>query len=380
MPHPVNVSLANIGWLGVKELRSFLKDYTLLALVIWSFSLGIIAQANGTSQELHNAAIAVVDEDRSQLSQEIVAAFLPPYFKPAETIPFGEMNRALDRALYTFVIDVPPHFARDVAAGRSPAIQTNIDATAAMQAGVGAGYIGEILGSILARHAAHGETAAASPVNLVVHVAFNPNVTTGWFVGIMGIVNNVTMLAIVLTGAAVIREREHGTMDHLLMMPLRPYEIALAKIWANALVITAAAGLSLVLVMRLLLGVPIAGSVPLFMCSAVLYLFFATAVGIFIGTLARSMPQLGLLFILIAVPMMMLSGGNTPLDSMPRPLRLIMEAFPSTHLVSSAQAILFRGAGFATVWPDFLVSTGVGLLFLLLALWRFRQVSAVAMQ
>jgi hypothetical protein len=106
-------------------------------------------------------------------------------------------------------------------------------------------------------------------------------------------------LAIILAGAAVVREREHGTMYHLLPMPLTPFEIAMSKIWANALVITAAVRLSLSIVVRFMLGIPIAGSVPLFMCGVMIYLFFATAIGIFLATIARTMPQLGLLFILV---------------------------------------------------------------------------------
>jgi ABC-2 type transport system permease protein len=180
----------------------------------------------------------------------------------------------------------------------------------------------------------------------------------------------------VLAGAAVVREREHGTMDHLLVMPVRPFEIALAKIWANALVITTAVGLSLVFVVQGLLAVPIAGSIPLFLSGAALYLFFATAIGIFLGTVARSMPQLGLLFILVAIPMMLLSGGNTPLESMPLFLRTVMQASPSTHFVSFAAAILYRGAGFADVWPHFIAVAGIGGAFLSLALLRFRRVSA----
>ena len=121
------------------------------------------------------------------------------------------------------------------------------------------------------------------PVNLDVRIAFNPNVTTAWFTSVMGIINNVTMLAIILAGAAIVREREHGTMDHLLVMPLTPFEIAMSKIWANALVITVAVGLSLTIVVRGLLGVPIAGSVPLFMVGVVIYLFFATSIGIFLA-------------------------------------------------------------------------------------------------
>ena len=195
----------------------------------------------------------------------------------------------------------------------------------------------------------------------------------------MGILNSVTMLAIILAGAAVVREREHGTMDHLLVMPLTPFEIAMSKIWANALVITIAAGLSLYIVVRGLLGIPIAGSIPLFLLGTAVYLFFATAIGIFLGTIARSMPQLGLLYLLVFLPMNMLSGSNTPLESMPRWLATLAQASPSTHFVSFAQAILYRGAGFAVVWRQFVIVALIGGVFLGLALLRFRKVSAAIM-
>jgi len=217
-----------------------------------------------------------------------------------------------------------------------------------------------------------------SPVTLSARVAFNPNMVTAWFTSVMGIINNVTMLAIVLAGAAVIREREHGTMDHLLAMPVTPFQIAMAKIWANALVITTAAALSLIIVVKTILAVPIAGSIPLFLVGVVLYLFFATAIGIFLGTVANSMPQLGLLFILVSLPMNMLSGSNTPLESMPAWLQTVMQASPSTHFVAFAQAILYRGAGLATVWPPFLAVAVMAGLFLGLTLMRFRSVSAQA--
>jgi ABC-2 type transport system permease protein len=167
-------------------------------------------------------------------------------------------------------------------------------------------------------------------------------------------------------------------MDHLLVMPLTPFEIAMSKIWSNGLVITLAVACSLAVVVRGLLGVPIAGSVPLFLAGVVIYLFFATAIGVFLGTVARSMPQLGLLYMLVAIPMNMLSGSNTPLESMPPLLRTVMQTSPSTHFVSFAQAILYRGAGFDVVWRQFLAVALIGGLFLGLALLRFRRVTAQA--
>ena len=182
----------------------------------------------------------------------------------------------------------------------------------------------------------------------------------------------------ILAGAAVVREREHGTMDHLLVMPLTPFEIAMAKIWANGLVIVVAVGLSLYLVVRGLLGIPIGGSIPLFLLGVAVYLFFATAIGIFLGTIARSMPQLGLLYLLVFLPLNMLSGSNTPLESMPPWLATLAQASPTMHFVSFAQAILYRGAGFAVVWPQFLIVALIGGLFFGLALLRFRKVTAAA--
>jgi ABC-2 type transport system permease protein len=255
-------------------------------------------------------------------------------------------------------------------------VQVNVDATAAMQAGIGAGYIQQILASQIARYAVRSDEVPTEPVKLVTHMAYNPNLTTSWFNGIMGIVNNVTMLAIILCGAAVVREREHGTMDHLLIMPLTPLQIAMAKIVGNGVVITVAAWLSLTLVVRLILHIPVQGSVPLFIGGVMIYLFFSTSVGIFLGTVARSMPQLGLLFILVAVPMMLLSGANTPIESMPLPLQYIMQGSPATHFVAFAKSILLRGAGIDVVWPQFLAVFGMALLFLALSLHRFRRITA----
>jgi ABC-2 type transport system permease protein len=371
--------LANIFWLGTKELRSFFHDAVLLGLVVYSFSLAVIAQAQSNTQEVHNASIGIVDEDGSELSRRIARAFLPPYFKPPQAISERDVDRLMNTGRYTFVLDIPPNFQRDVLARRSPSVQLAVDATAMMQAGIGSGYAVQIVNAEVAQFVSRIEASPPPAVNLAVRIAFNPNVTTSWFMSIMAIITNITMLAIILAGAAIIREREHGTMDHLMVMPLTPFEIAMAKVWANGLVITVAVGLSLAIVVRVIMGIPIAGSVPLFMLGVALYLFFTTAVGILLGTIARSMPQLGLLYIMIALPMNLLSGANTPVESMPPFLRTLMEASPSTHFVSFAQAILYRGAGLDVVWPQFLAVTLIGGLFFVVALMRFRRITAQAM-
>ena len=373
----MRASLENVLWLSLKEVRSLLSDWFMLGLVIYSFTFSIVSMAQNTAQEVHNASIGIADEDRSQLSRVIAQGFLPPYFKPAEQVSVRDVDNLLDRARYTFILDIPPHFQNDLQAGRHPMVQVNIDATAAMQAGIGAGYVQQIVQAAIHRSLARTDRVRPDAVTLTIHLAFNPNATPGWFMAIIGIINNITMLAILLCGAAVIREREHGTMDHLLTLPLSPIQIASAKILANGFVILLATAFSLYVVVRGLLAVPIAGSVPLFLCGVALYLFYALAVGLFLATLVQSMPQFGLLFMLVFLPMQMLSGGNTPLESEPRVLQIIMQCVASTHFVSFAEAILFRGAGLALVFRDYLAVAALGALFFVLSVLRFRQSAAM---
>jgi ABC-2 type transport system permease protein len=369
-------TLANIFWLGTKELRSFLRDFVLLGLVIYSFTLAIIAQAQSSSQEVHNASVGVVDEDHSEISRRIAHAFLPPYFQTAQPVAERDIMPLMNAGRYTFILDIPPNFQRDLVGGRQPEIQLNVDATAMVQAGLGADYAQQIITNEINDFLSRAEGSLIPKIDINVRIAFNPNVTTAWFTSVHGVINAVTMLAIILAGAAVVREREHGTMDHLLVMPVSPFEIAASKIWANGLVIIIAVGFSLYLVVRALLHIPIAGSIPLFLAGVAFYLFFAAAIGIFLGTVVRSMPQLGLLYLLVYMPLALLSGANTPLESMPPWLSTIMQASPTVHFVKFAQAILYRGAGFSVVWPQFVIVSLIGALFLGFALLRFRKMTA----
>ncbi|UCO96168.1 ABC transporter permease [Metapseudomonas lalkuanensis] len=365
--------LANIFYLGIKEFRSLQRDYAMLALIAWSFSLGIYSSATGLPETLHNAPIAVVDEDRSQLSSQLIDAFQPPYFRAPAIIDQATMDHGMDTGLYTFTLDIPPDFQRDLLAGRSPALQLNVDATQVGQAFNGAGYIQNIVAEEVQQFVQHYRGSSPLAVELAPRILFNPNLTQAWFGGVMEVINQITMLSIILTGAALIREREHGTVEHLLVMPLSAFEIMLAKVWSMGLVVLVATVLSLKLVVQVWLAVPIGGSIGLFLLAAALQLFATTSMGIFLGTVARSMPQLGLLTILVLIPLEILSGGTTPRESMPELVQYIMLAAPTTHFVALAQAILYRGAGLDTVWPQLLAIIGIGGAFFTAALTRFRR-------
>jgi len=371
--------LANIYRLGIKELRILFRDPVLLIFIIWAFSGGIYSVATTASMELHNAPIAVIDEDRSQLSTRIINAFYGPYFQTPELISLAAVDPGMDGGKYTFVLDIPPDFERDVLADRQPAIQVNVDATLMTQAFIGSSYIQNIVTGEINEFVQGYHGGPALPIGLAVRTKFNPNRTSAWFGSVMEVINNITMLSIILTGAAVIREREHGTLEHLLVMPLTPFEIMMAKIWSMGLVVLVAAALSLRFVVEGMLEVPIVGSVSLFLFGAMLHLFATASMGIFMGTVSRSMPQLGLLMILVILPLQMLSGGITPYDSMPEIVQTLMQVAPTTHFVSFAQAILYRGAGFDVVWSSFLAIIAIGVLFFMAALALFRKAITVTM-
>lgn len=366
-------SLVAIWALGLKELASLRRDIVLVLLIVWAFSGSVYSVATGLNMDVVNAAVGIVDADRSALSHRLRDALQPPLFQPPADLAAEEVQAAFDTGRFTFIVEIPPGFEADLLRGRRPQIQLSVDATAMNIAGIGTMDIQIIVQQEVAAYlAARGVTLAGEQVSAVVRVMFNPNLEGVRTVAIMEILQNITVLAIILVGAAVIREREHGTIEHLLVMPVRPTDIVLAKIWANGFVILLAVWLSLEVVIRRLLAVPVEGSVALFLLGTTIYLFAATSLGILLATIARSMPQFGLLAIPLFIALNLLSGATTPLDSMPEALVRIMQFSPTTQFIAASQAILYRAAGLEAVIGQFLAVAAIGGLFLTLALARFR--------
>ncbi|HKD46466.1 MAG TPA: ABC transporter permease [Rhizomicrobium sp.] len=370
-----------IGWhilqLGLKELISLARDPVLLFLIAYTFTFSVYTPAKSAVMDVVNASIAIVDEDGSSVSRDIHDAMLPPQFLPAQSITFGDINPDMDAGRFTFVVDIPARFQANLARNAKPNIQVIADATAMSQAGRGPGYIQNILERTVQPYWTASMKASAKPlIQLDTRARFNPNMEQSWFVAINQLINNISVLAIFLCGAAVLREREHGNLEHLLVMPLRPSELMFAKIWSNGLVVIIAAMLSLFLVVKFAIGVPIEGSVLLFAFGLCIYLFSVTALGIMLATIVRSMPQFGLLAFPVFISMSLLSGGQTPLESMPILLQRVMQFVPSTHFVSFSQAVLFRNATLAMVWPQLAAMFAIGMVYTIYSLSRFRKMLA----
>ncbi len=368
--------LGNMLWLTRKEVLSVLRDWMLMALVVYAFGPGVFFQAQSAADQVNNAAVAFVDNDRSPLSRAMAQALYDPWFQTPDLIDSHRAEQLMDDDVYTFIVVIPRHMAADLRSGDDVTVLLNVDATDVMQATVGSNYIRAILTREAQRFAATPAPSGTARVDLVLRRAFNPNSNATWFEAVSALLNWLTNLTVILTGAALIREREHATIDHLLVMPVTPFEIAMSKVLANAMIVFMTFTASLLIVVRWMLDVPIAGSVPLFLAGTFLFVFAAAAIGLLLGTAARSMAQFALLVIMTVLPMMILSGGMSPVESQPQWLQYITVLLPSRHYLSFSNAVLFRGAGFATVWPAFLLVGVLGAAFLGASLLIFRRAIA----
>lgn len=365
--------LANIFWLTGKELKSVFSDPVLVVLILWSFVVAVILEASGAGDTVHNAAIAILDEDNSALTRQLGAALGPPWFQPPVMIEADQVTAAMDSGRIMFVLSFPPDFESDVIAGAVPAAQLEVDATAVSQAQLGTDYLTNILMAETRVFLTGRPDGADSRISLELRRAFNPNGNPVWFKAVSSLLNQLSLLTIALTGAAMLREREQGTIEHLMVMPLAPIEIALSKVLANVIVVLAAFTLSLIFVVQQVLQIPVAGSVTLLLAGATVYLAAAAAIGMFLGTMARSMAQLALLVIMVIIPIIMLSGGMSAIESQPDSVQKLTLILPSRHFLAFAKAVVFRGAGPGAVWVELLLMAAMGVLFFTSSLILFRR-------
>jgi ABC-2 type transport system permease protein len=371
----VRLHLANVLHLTIKELRSFRSDPIMLALVAYAFSIAIYAAATGASTEATNLSVGIVDEDHSDLSRRIADGLTPPTFKPAVQIAATQIDPMMNSQRLLYVVEIPPKFEADILAGRHASVQIDVDATAAAQAFNGMTYIQNVLNAYVTQFITGREGGIGLPAKINIQAKFNPNLKSSWFTSVMQIISNLTMITVILTGAALIREREQGTVEHLLVMPVVPSEIMLSKILANGIVIVLATGISLSFVVEWWLQVPVAGSRLLFLAGACVYVFAVAALGIALGTVAATMAQFGLLSIPVLLVMMLLSGSTTPMESMPVWMQYIMNLIsPTPHFVVFAQDVLYRSADVSIVWPEILATSAIGAVYFGFALRRFRRV------
>lgn len=364
-----------------KELLQLMRDPVLLVFVLYAFTADIYNAGSGVSFQLNNVAMVLSDQDRSAVSRELAGRFMPPEFRwLASTTRPADGIRFLDESKALAVLEIPPGFGKDLQSGKGAHLQLQIDASNSVQ-----GFLATLDASqIVARFgleqlatqnglALSGGNLSLPVVSNDVRVWFNPNQNDAWFMGISELLNVVTLFSMLLPAAAMVREKERGTIEQLLVSPLSPLQIMLPKIIAMLAVILGGIALGLFAILIPVFHIPVAGSLILFFVFSTAYVATLAGIGILIATVTRNMAQAGMMVILIIAPMMFLSGLWTPPEAMPVLMRWGMYISPLYYYINASYGILMKGAGLQILWPMLAGILFIGTLVRVVTMQRFRQ-------
>ena len=363
-----------------KELLQLRRDVPLLLFLIYSFSLSVYISGAGISMQLNNASLLVYDGDHSESSRELIHRFHEPYFRFDGEVQDPKVGvERLDQGTAMLLLDIPPRFHESIL-GREPvAVQLQVDTSNAPQGLSAASYAARIVGGFsfdlaLSRlGAATGDEMRMPMVNSAHRVWFNQDQDETWFQSISHILRMITLFAFLLPAAALVREKEHGTVEQLLVSPVTPLQIMLSKVLAMTLVILAATALAIVAVLKPVFGVPVKGSVALFFVLTALYSFTTAGLGLFAATVTRNQAQVGMVSLLVIAPMVLLSGITTPFEAMPSWVQSIMALSPLRYYSNVTYGVLLKGIGLELLWDSILAMVLLGGSLFGLGMWRFRK-------
>lgn len=363
-----------------KEMLQLSRDIPIVLLLVYSFTLAVYVTGNGIKSQLHNAGLLVRDADHSFSSRELIHKFKPPFFRlEGEIADPQEGLRWLDRGKAMAVLEIPPRFHEQLATGEPTAVQLLVDTTNSPQGLSAAGYAARIVAQFgqeaaLARLGSAEESPQNRPVILSDHrVWYNPDQDDTWFESISHLLRQITIFAILLPAAAMVREKERGTVEQLLVSPLTPFQIMLPKVLAMTVVILCATAVALFGVMRPAFGVPIRGSIALFFVLTALFVFTTAGMGLAAATLTRNQAQVGMMTLLVVAPMLLLSGLVAPMEALPNWVRNLMVLSPLRYFIEIAQGILLKGAGLSILWNSVLAMALLGGGLFGFGMWKFRR-------
>lgn len=370
---------SRLAAMTAKELLQLARDGFLVFAIVFLFTADIYLTRN-VRLELNHATVMVHDADHSAATRELIYRFRPPYFRLGGEIASSREGLALlDQGQALVVLDIPPHFQRDLLRGRPTEVQVLVDTSNTVLGTLAANYSAQIIGrysfeAALGRMGVSEQSLGQVPMIEDRHrVWYNPNQNDQWFIPISELLVVITILAIMLPAAAAVREKERGTIEQLLVSPLTPALVLLPKVIAMTLVILAGTAISLSVVLVPVFQVPIKGSLPLFFAVTTLYTVATSGLGLYIATMSRNLAQAAMLAIFILMPMIFLSGAWTPPEAMPTGLRQAMYISPLYHFIEMGYGILLKGAGLAVLWDSLLCLTLLGAGIFGFGVRRFRR-------
>lgn len=366
--------------LMLKELKQLLKDRALFAYTVFIFTLDVVLAAGASSIELHRAPLAVAQAQHGAAGRELVASFRPPYFELRRQIADArEASSLLDRGDVRAALVLPERFHDDLALGRQTEVQLLVDTAQANQGFLVASYAARLTAEFGAGWAQRtmlreGVDPGRLPeLRADIRYAYNTGLNEVWFNTVSEWLTMLTIAAIVLPAAALVRERERGTIEQLLVAPLAPLQVVLSKVLAMVLVMLAGTAAAVLGVMHAGYAVPLRGSLPLFVAVVALFTIACAGVGVVASGFARNSGQMSLIVILLVVPMVMLSGTWNMVESMPGWLQLLTELSPLRHFIVLAYGILIRGAGLDVLWPALLKMLVLGAVLFAIGVLQFRR-------
>ena len=368
-----------------KEFAQILRDPPLMIILVWAFTAAVYAAGTGRTMESTDVATAVYDLSRGPASREFLSHLQRPYFKTVAYLTReSQIEESLNAGRAAIVVIIPPDFQRDVDAGRQAHIQVLTDGSLAMTATLSVAYLAAIssrysIDLLKRRAAAAGGAPAPLPsLDERMRVRFNPNMSSAWFAALLEMLNMATMVSLLLTAANLVREKERGTLEQLLVSPARPLEIFLAKIAPTILTVLLLTAICFLTVLRPVFHVPLRGSVGLFFAVTALYVFAMTSMGIAIALVARTMSQAIMMMILILQPMVFLSGAWNPPEAMSPWLRWLSLVSPLRYYIDFAFGVVLKGNPLSVVLHDILGLVILGtVLFVFSLLWFERSLRTV---
>jgi ABC-2 type transport system permease protein len=366
-----------------KELRQLFRDERTKRVIFVSPIIQLVLFGYAVNTDVHDVATALVDHDRTVESRELVSALTASgYFRVVSTSDrSADLGYALDHGQAVVGLEIPAGYGSDLVAGHSPAVQLLVDGTNSNTATVAQGYASRIVQRLGARLAASGAaptagagtaSPAASGIELRARAWFNPSLESRVYnvPAVIGVI--VLLMCLLLTALAVVREREVGTLEQLLVSPLSAGELMLGKTIPVAGI--ALVQLTLVTTVALLwFDVPLRGSVPTLLLAAALFILAGLSFGLLISTVSSTQQEAFLAMFLFLLPAIILSGFLYPISTMPEFFQRLTLINPLRHFLEIVRGIFLKGAGISELWVQFSVLTGMAGTGLLIATRRFRR-------
>jgi ABC-2 type transport system permease protein len=356
-----------------KELRQLFRDPRTKRVIFVAPIIQLVLFGYAVNTDVRNVTTAVVDHDRTPESRELIDALAASgYFRVVlGSDRSADLGGALDAGTALVGLEIPLGYARDLAAGRSPSVQLILDGTNSNTANVAQGYATRIVANLGARVASLGLEAAPGRIDLRARAWFNPSLESRVYnvPAVIGVI--VLLMCLLLTALAIVREREVGTLEQLLVSPLTATELMLGK----TLPVAGIALIQLALVTSVALlwfGIPIRGPIATLVLAAALFILAGLSLGLFISTISATQQEAFLAMFLFLLPAIILSGFLYPIDTMPELFQRLTLANPLRHFLEIVRGIFLRGADVTDLWVQFVVLAAMAAAGLGVATWRFR--------